>query len=118
MDTRKIHTKVAGVTFEGRQEWIQSAFVNQPVMIAPEPTNKYDPNALAVYLASNDPDGAKHVGYIPKEIAAEIAPAIEGERVIGRVFEVTGGFEKWDGTHATYGLIIEIEIPDDVLRAD
>ena len=36
-----------------------------------EPDNQYDPNAVAVW---SDKHG--HVGYVPKEIAAELSPAI------------------------------------------
>lgn len=114
---RRILTKVAGVTFENRQEYIAEARSGGQILLRPEPGNPFDHNAIAVWLA-RDLEGAVHVGYIPKDIAADIAPAIEGENLLGKVFEVTGGFSKFDGSRASYGLIIEVEIPDVELRAD
>lgn len=111
MNTRTIHTKVAGVTFEGRQLVLEVTRVGDPVMLRPEPSNKYDPHAIAVWVAHEDA-AALQIGYVPKEIAAEIAPAIEGESLLGKVFEITGGFKKWDGSFASYGCIITVDIPD------
>lgn len=110
MPTRTLNIKVAGVTFEGRQLIIAELSGNEPCKIVPEPENKYDRNALAVYVAHKS--GVFHVGYIPKEYAAEIAPHLEGESVVGAVSEVTGGFETRSGETASLGLRICVEIPD------
>jgi len=117
MSVRRILTKVAGVTFYNRQSVLAEAKTGQCVLFRPEPENPFDANAIAVWLAQ-DVGGAKNIGYLPRDMAAEIAPAIEGESLLGRVFEITGGFEKRDGSIANYGVIVEVEIPDDVLRAD
>lgn len=109
---RKLLTKVAGVTYEGRQEHIARMSAGLPVQLKPEPDNPYDPNAIAVYVGIDWEDVPK-AGYIPREFAAILAPLCEGEAVIGRVVEVTGGFEKWDGSRATYGLLVEFSIPDE-----
>lgn len=114
MNTRTIITKVAGVTFKGRQAYLHAMYGNEPVRIVPEPTNPYDPNALAVHIAI--PEGGstmiRHVGYIPRELAAQIAPWLDGEAVMARIAAITGGFETWDGELATLGLRLEIEIPE------
>lgn len=112
MNTRTIHTKVAGVTFEGRQLVLDKTHAGDVVLLMLEPENKYDPNAIAVWVYYGNGNGLRQIGYIPREIAAEIAPAIEGESLLGKVFEITGGFEKRDGSYASYGCIITVEIPD------
>ncbi len=109
--TRTIITKVAGVTFDGRQEIISKLKGNEPCRISPEPSNKYDPNALAVHIAVA-PGEIKHVGFVPRDLAAQIAPFLEGEQVMVRLLEIVGGFTTWSGERATLGLRIEIEIPD------
>lgn len=111
MASRVILVKVAGVTFEGRQGMIQKLTGREPVKIVPEPDNKYDKNALAVHVAH---DGEIfHIGYVPRDLAATFAPLLDGEDVIGKVFEINGGFEKWNGERASCGVIVEFEIPDD-----
>lgn len=109
MSKRILNTKVAGVTFEGRQAHIAKLRGGEPCRIVPEPENPYDPNALAVHVAK---DGAVyHVGYVPKELAAQIAPYLEGEALMVEITEVTGGFETYEGDTAALGLRIRIELP-------
>ncbi len=110
MKTKKLICKVAGVTFEGRQEHIAKLHMSDPVQIVPEPENPYDPNALAVHVAHGG--DVFHVGYIPRFLAAEIAPHLEGESVMATIRDITGGFElQYEGT-ANLGLVIHVEIPD------
>lgn len=111
MGKRVLNTKVAGVTYEGRQDIIAALRGDEPCRIVPEPENPYDPNALAVHVAI-EPGIVKHVGFVPREIAAQIAPHLEGEAVMAQLVEITGGFETRDGDIAAYGLRIRIEIPD------
>lgn len=108
-DIKVLFCKVAGVTFEGRQAYIAKLRSNDPVRIIPEPENPYDPNALAVYVAH---DGAiYHVGFIPRDLAAQIAPHLEGEAVMATIQDITGGFETRDGGTASLGLVIRVEYP-------
>jgi hypothetical protein len=48
------------------------------VRLVREPGNQYDSNAIAVW---SDKHG--HVGYVPKEIAADFGPVIDELRVLG-----------------------------------
>lgn len=105
-------TKVAGVTYEGRQEYIDQMTLDTPIRIVPEPHNPYDANALAVHAALAE-KAIVHVGYIPRDMAARVAPYLDGEQIMAKVREITGGFEMWDGTLAAMGLLIEIELPDE-----
>lgn len=107
-----INTKVSGVTFEGRQALIAQLSGREPCRLEPEPTNKYDPNAIAVKVAH----GADiwHIGYIPRGIAAEIAPYLEGESLICQIEEITGGFETSSGDIAALGVRLQIELPGEI----
>lgn len=105
-----VFSKVAGVTFEGRQAHIAKLCFNDPVRIVPEPENKYDANALAVHIAHEGI--VYHVGYVPRDLAAKIAPHLEGEAVMATIKDITGGFETRDGGTASLGLVIRVEYPD------
>jgi hypothetical protein len=112
MSNRILNTRVSGVTFEGRQNALAVIRTSDPCRIVPEPENKYDVNALAVHVAH---DGkVLHVGYIPRELAAEIAPYLEGESVMVEILEITGGFETRDGDTAPLGMRIRVELPQDL----
>jgi HIRAN domain-containing protein len=112
MRMRTIVCKVSGVTFDNRQDIIAKLSGKEPCRIQPEPSNKYDPHALAVLVAM--PDGTiAHVGYVPKSLAAQVSPWLEGEAVMSRILEIVGGFETEDGDTAAFGLRIAIDLPDD-----
>ena len=108
---RTLHNiRVAGVTYEGRQEYLSRLTGEEPVRLVPEPENQYDNNAIAVYIATKD--GVKHCGYIPKELAAQIAPVMDNEAFMASIEAITGGFEMYNGDTAAYGLRIAVELPD------
>lgn len=126
---KELIIKVTGVTFDNRQSVIALLKGNEPIRLEPEPENKYDPNALAVKVAVKIPlhlqshdanqinriaDGIeiKHVGYVPKELAAEIAPLLDGESLMVKIKEITGGFELSNGKTALLGLLLTVEMPD------
>ena len=59
--------RVAGVTFEGRQDLIKKLSLKSCVNLKPEPSNPYDPYAIKV-IADD-----MHIGYIPKDLARKIS---------------------------------------------
>jgi single-stranded-DNA-specific exonuclease len=105
-------TKVAGVSFEGRQAIIDKMTGREPIRLIPEPTNQFDKNAIGVWTVLADGTKAQ-IGFVPRDLAAKIAPLIDGEQVMARLVALTGGFETWEGETAALGLRIEIEIPQD-----
>lgn len=107
---RSLNFKVAGVTYENRQEIIAKLQGTEPVVIKPEPENPYDKNAIAVVVGFEGE--VYHIGYVPKELAAELAPLLEEEDLIGKIWNITGGFVKWDGTEATRGVVVIVDVPD------
>ncbi len=106
--------KVAGVTFEGRQEIIDTMVGNEVAMLIPEPTNPYDPNAIAVWVAfpPESMQDKAQIGYLPKEVAKQVAPMIDGERIQCNINEITGGFWISEVERANLGVVLEIELPE------
>lgn len=96
-------TKVMGVTFEGRQGTVQSLVAGQELLVVRDRTNAVDANAIALKTTAG-----LQVGYLRRQIAAEIAPVMD----TGVVYEafvsaVTGGD---DGR--SYGANIEVRRQD------
>ena len=86
-DTESFHTKLAGVTFDGRQGVLARLEPGTLLRLERQPLNAHDPNAIALF----DPVG-DHAGFFNKRLAAALAPVIDdgaGYEVV--VTEVTGG---------------------------
>jgi len=82
----QFHTKLVGVSFEGRQDTIAGLRVGTELALEREPGNEFDPNAIAVRY------GALQLGFVRKEIAKHLAPLIDGgARYRARVESLTGG---------------------------
>lgn len=107
------HTKVVGVTFEGRQYALQAlerlgAEQKEQVTLSlrREPENEYDPNAIAIDVTYFDgtflTTVTKPLGYIKKELAESLADdmtkGVEFEIID---FDTTGGFQKTRGVNIT-----------------
>ena len=102
--SQTFETKVAGVTFEGRQAVVASLQYGEAVVLKREPDNRYDANAIRVERQ----DGAQ-IGYIPKELAVRIAPAMDacGEPIPGTVSLLTGS-----GSYVySLGVTIRFQLP-------
>jgi SWI/SNF-related matrix-associated actin-dependent regulator of chromatin subfamily A3 len=90
---QSISTKVVSVTFGNRQATIQQLAVGEAVVLQREPYNTYDPNAICVERG----DGSQ-IGYIPKELAAQLARKwdVQGiTSVPATVTALTGGYSHW-----------------------
>jgi len=71
-------TRIAGVTYEGRQNEIETLHIGQPTKLIREPENKYDTNAVKVIVKGN-----KSIGYINRDLAKQIAPIIDNNSLTG-----------------------------------
>ncbi|WP_051608712.1 HIRAN domain-containing protein [Selenomonas sp. FC4001] len=81
-----ITTKIAGVTYENRQNAVKKLQIGQDVALVREPNNLYDHNAVAVYCAS------VQLGYLPAGVASQVAPHMDaGYFISGTVMDVYGG---------------------------
>jgi single-stranded-DNA-specific exonuclease len=88
-ETDAFHTKLAGVTFEGRQDVVARLVSGTPLRLVRQPENQYDPNACALY----DPFGDQ-VGFFNRRLAAALVPFVDaGVEYDIAVTDVTGGTE-------------------------
>lgn len=112
MHKQVFYSRVAGVTFEGRQQVIEEMIAGQRVVIRPEPTNLYDHNAMAVFCCfpENDNWRLEQIGYLPKDRAAFLIGKMPPDDLICTVDEITGGFVTGAGEKAVYGVIIRFEM--------
>ena len=90
----EFYTKLAGTTFEGRDEIIEELYlsgqldVGQELVLQRQPYNPSDRNAIAVLHPSNN----EQLGWISRQVAQTMAPMIDAG-IVYRVFvsTVTGG---------------------------
>lgn len=86
-DADSFHTKLVGVTFEGRQEIVAGLAPGEPLRVVRQPDNEYDSNAIALLA----PDG-EQVGFFNRRLAAVLAPVIDkGVDYDVEVSDITGG---------------------------
>lgn len=100
LDADTFFTKLVGVTFDNRQETIVQLEENEMLVLRRDPLNEYDPSAISVYVPRLD----KQIGFLNKELAAALAPAIDGgEEYRVALGSITGG----DGGRS-YGVNVEL----------
>jgi single-stranded-DNA-specific exonuclease len=93
-------TKLAGVTFEGRQNVIRTLTVGQTLYFVREPDNKYDQNAINVKT-----EDGRSVGFIAKDKNFQLAYDLDHGKKFGVVVAgVTGG-----GFDCAYGVNVKVE---------
>lgn len=85
-EAHAFHTKIVGVSFEGRQDLVGGLQLGYELTLERQPENPHDSNAIAVRY------GRLQVGFIRKEVAKHIAPRIDGGvRYRARIESLTGG---------------------------
>lgn len=87
---REMHSKVVGVSHEGRQVFVQQLVPGQVLFLYNEEENPFDANALKLFA---DVECTMPIGYIAREIASDVM--VQG-RKFGYSYEVavqqvTGG---------------------------
>ncbi len=93
-DAARFHTKLAGVSFEGRQDIIAGLQGDATLDVRRQPANPHDPNAIAVHY------GALQLGFFNRRLAAHLAPFIDGgARYRARVASLTGGQTRYRGVN-------------------
>lgn len=101
------HSKIVGVTFEGRQAVLSVLKGSEPLRVRREPENEYDPNAVAVDAYINKE--WLPVGYIAKDKNSDIAATLDAKgEVFIKIGSVTGGGSK------SFGLNIYLEYTKEV----
>ncbi len=81
-------TKLAGVTFDGRQILLKKLTEDTNLKLVREKDNQYDKNAVGVlaYIRTYNKIAGwvnkwQHIGYIPKEIASHLSVLIDENKV-------------------------------------
>jgi len=88
LDAPSFFTKLAGVTFEGRQEILARLTLDDELELRRDLRNAYDSNACAVYTISC----GQQVGFLNRDLAAVMAPALdEGKTYLIEIGSITGG---------------------------
>lgn len=96
-ETRHLHTKVVGTTFENedgsdRQIAIRKCRPGDAVVLVPEPENPVDPNAVKVCKFESAKQLGQQLGHLNRDLAAEVNRKREaGYRIEALVTNVTGG---------------------------
>jgi len=94
------YTKLAGVTFENRQQYIPMLSPGEELTLRRDRFNKFDRNAIAVF------DRRGHsLGFIPRQKAAQMAPNMDN--CFGCDYKATVA-EVTDGGDFTYGVNVRI----------
>ena len=97
----QFHSKIVGVSFEGRQDTIAGLRVGTELDLERQPANEFDANAIAVRY------GALQLGFVRKEIAKHLAPLIDaGARYRARIESLTGGPSTGSGQAKNRGVNI------------
>lgn len=107
---KKMFCKIAGVTFNRRQEALKRLenYIRQgaevKTTLTRENNNMTDKNAIKVLVSVNG-SAAYHLGYIPAEVAAVLAPLMDkvGE-IKAHIYNIVGGYD----TRSTYGARLAI----------
>lgn len=107
---QSVSTKVSGVTYGKRQKAIEhlTHYRSEDIKINlyRDRSSIYDTNAVAV-IATVRNKGAYTMGYLPKALAAFVAPLIDsGKTITSRFREVKGMFQPF----MNYGLEIELKV--------
>lgn len=95
------HTKLVGVTFEGRQEIIKILKGDEQLRVRREADNQYDPKAVAVDVLlfvdapnSNNTEQWVPIGYIAKEKNSDVSLALDNKQDVEiSLSSLTGGVD-------------------------
>lgn len=95
----EFYLKVAGVTFEGRQQIIAGLKIGQPLKFVPDPINPYDRSAVKIVTLDNTV-----IGFVGRDYNAQIFKNLMTHSVEYQVSvsSITGGFG------ANYGCNIKV----------
>jgi len=104
MNSFKFNSKIMGSSFkEGAQDVLSILEAGDTLYLQPEPTNKYDENAIEIYF------GDIVLGYIAKETSPKILEDVKADKVKCKVAQVTGGVPGKDN----FGCNIEVTVERD-----
>lgn len=97
---------VAGVQFHESDQCINDLEVGMELYLAPDPNNRYDPNAVEIrYIKEGDStyEPTVMLGFVPKRFAGEVAAAwsIDSDKVTCKITELTPSAKPWERIKVT-----------------
>ena len=104
------HSKLVGVTFEGRQDIIKMLTGDEYLRTRREPGNEHDPSGNATAVDVLIAEEWHPIGYIAKDKNSDIAASIDaGNDVLIKIASITGGGKDAKGKEKSKGVNIALE---------
>lgn len=88
---------IAGVQFHEARKVISQLSIGDTLELVPEPSNKFDPNAILIQY--HDKDSDINLGYVPKKFSAEVTAFLEvygTDKVFCDLIEVNPKNKPWE----------------------
>lgn len=86
---------VAGVQHHEIYKCLKEMEVDQHLMMEPEPTNKYDANAIRLEYSSENVESVM-IGFVPAKISADVSAMLEiWDDVICQIIELNKDEKPW-----------------------
>jgi len=108
-DGRCIYCNVAGVSHRSKALQHERFKPSEQIILRPEPTNVYDPNAVAVWDASN----TVQAGYVPATLSPQVAEQLRNGKPLGGI--VLSEFRRGSESGPRVGLHILLAPPGELL---
>jgi len=87
---------IAGVQFHDLKTVIDIIKEDDHLVLIPDPTNKYDPNAVEIKYIDKDYDEI-FLGFVPKKFSSEVAAALEiGRKLECVLVELNKAAKQWE----------------------
>lgn len=90
---------VAGVQHHKLHECIKELKVGDNLILRPEPTNRFDPNAVRIEFFSLSQDREIMLGYVPAKgegLSAKVSGRLEMEPLSCKVLELNPDAKTWE----------------------
>lgn len=109
LKSRRIVARVAGTTFDGRQEKISLLTNDTPVRLERDRRNEHDFYAVKVMAFLNEQ--WEHIGFLPSKMSKRIAKSLDtGNPLTVGIYKVKGGMESsHTGEMLNWGLDVFVE---------
>lgn len=108
---------IAGVQFRPRQEIdaaVKDMTVGDVLVLTPEPTNKFDPNAVKIEYTSQAWGVVAFLGYVPKKFSSEVSAMLGiGAPITCTVDEVNPDAKTYEMIKVTVQIPVDEEVQED-----
>lgn len=111
METRRFF--IAGVQHHNLKDCINCLETGDYLVLTPEPTNKYDPNAVRIEYLTDGAEELVMLGYVPRKFSSEIAGLLEVETPLSCVIVTLNKSAKpWEMCEVVIEEVEEDKEPD------